>query len=294
MLMDTLNIIGCGRLGQTLAKLWSQQAVFTIQDVMNRTIESAAAAVAFIGAGRAVTDAADLRPADLFLIATPDDAIATCAHRLTQAGCLQPGNIVFHCSGALPSTDLNMVTACGAFVASVHPVKSFATPGRAVRSFAGTYCGVEGDPDALAVLQLAFTRIGGKLFTIDATQKTFYHAAAVLVCNDLTALLELGARLYEKAGLSRQTAFDVMQPIVRETVEAAFTLGTARALTGPVARGDYTTVAKQLNALHAWNPQIEDAYRALGAIALDLAKAQGIADEAALAHLQKLLDRSAS
>ena len=85
-----------------------------------------------------------------------------------------------------------------------------------------------------------------------------------------------------------------MRPIVRETVEAAFTLGTARALTGPVARGDYTTVAKQLNALHAWNPQIEDAYRALGAIALDLAKAQGIADEAALAHLQKLLDRSAS
>lgn len=292
--MDTLNIIGCGRLGQTLAKLWSQQAVFAIQDVMNRTIESAAAAVAFIGAGRAVTPAVDLRPADLFLIATPDDVIATCAHHLTQTGCLRPGNIVFHCSGALPSTDLNMVTACGAFVASVHPIKSFATPERAVRSFAGTYCGVEGDPNALAVLQLAFTRIGGKLFTIDAAKKTFYHAAAVLVCNDLTALIELGARLYEKAGLNRQTAFDVMRPIVRETVEAAFTLGTARALTGPVARGDYTTVAKQLNALHGWNPQIEDAYRALGAITLDLAKAQGIADEAALAHLQKLLDRSAS
>lgn len=292
--MHTLNIIGCGRLGQTLAKLWLQHDVFIIQDIMNRSRESAAEAVDFIGAGRAVTDVAELRPADLFLIATPDDVIAACAHRLAQTGCLQAGNIVFHCSGALPSADLYMVTEYGAFTASVHPVKSFATPDLAVQSFAGTYCGVEGGPDALAVLQPAFTRIGGKLFAIDATQKTFYHAAAVLVCNDLTALIELGARLYEKAGLKRETAFDVMQPIVRETVEAAFSLGTTRALTGPVARGDHVTVAKQIDALHAWEPQIEAAYRALGVIALDLARAQGIAEASALDHLQKLLSRNAS
>ena len=292
--MNTLNIIGCGRLGQTLAKLWAQHNVFTIQDIMNRSRASAAAAVAFIGAGHAVADAAELRPADLFLIATPDDAIATCAHRLAQTGCLQVGNIVFHCSGALPSTDLHRVTEYGAFTASVHPVKSFATPERAVQSFAGTYCGVEGDPQALAVLQSAFTRIGGKLFAIDPTKKTFYHAAAVLVCNNLTALIELGARLYEKAGLSRETAFDVMRPIVRETVEAAFSLGTARALTGPLARGDHATVGKHLDALHASDPQIEAAYRALGVIAIDLARTQGIAAASALDHLQKLLSRNAS
>jgi predicted short-subunit dehydrogenase-like oxidoreductase (DUF2520 family) len=186
-----------------------------------------------------------------------------------------------------------MMTEYGAFAASVHPVKSFATPDFAVQSFAGTYCGVEGDPNALTVLQPAFRRIGGKVFAIDASQKTFYHAAAVLVCNDLTALIELGARLYEKAGLSRETAFDVMRPIVRETVEAAFTLGTTRALTGPVARGDHATVAKQLDALHVLDPQIEAVYRALGAIALGLARAQGIADKEALDHLQTLLNRKA-
>lgn len=292
--LHTLNIIGCGRLGQTLARLWSQHAVFTIQDIMNRTLDSAAAAVAFIGAGRAVTDAVDLRPADLFMIATPDDAIVTCVQRLARIGCLQSGNIVFHCSGALPSTDIRLVAAYGAFAASVHPVKSFATPDLAVNSFAGTYCGVEGDPAALTVLQPAFARIGGKLFAIDPARKTFYHAAAVLLCNDLTALIELGARVYEKAGLSRKTAFDVMQPIVRETVEAAFTLGTTRALTGPVARGDYTTVAKQLDALHAWNPHIETVYRALGAVALDLARVQGHADDVALEQLQTLLHRNPS
>lgn len=291
--MKTLNIIGCGRLGQTLARLWSQHAVFTIQDITNRSIASAAAAVSFIGSGRAVADVAAMQPADLFLIATPDDVIVKCSKRLLQAGCLQPGNIVFHCSGALPSADLHEVSTYGAFTASIHPVKSFASPAIAVKRFAGTYCGVEGHPQALTVLRPAFTRIGAQLFCIDPARKTLYHAAAVLVCNNLTALLELGTRVYEKAGLSRRTALAVMQPMVRETVEAVFTLGTTQSLTGPVARGDHATIAKQLDALRRWDPHIASLYRQLGTIALDLSRAQATADEAALAILQHLLNDEA-
>ncbi len=47
--MKTLNIIGAGRVGRTLAALWQQQGVFVIQDVLNRALESARAAGAFIG-----------------------------------------------------------------------------------------------------------------------------------------------------------------------------------------------------------------------------------------------------
>ena len=135
---------------------------------------------------------------------------------------------------------------------------------------------------ALALLRPLFEQLGARVAQIDPAGKTLYHAASVLVCNDLTALMEAGLRAYESAGLDRATAQSMMEPLVRETLDNVFALGTVRALTGPVARGDVAVVSRQLAALSALDPRIADAYRALNAIALDLARAQGDAPAAAL------------
>ena len=65
----SLNIIGCGRLGKTLARLWHDNNLFTVRQVLNRSIGSAEAAVEFIGAGSAVKNYANLSHADAWLIA---------------------------------------------------------------------------------------------------------------------------------------------------------------------------------------------------------------------------------
>jgi predicted short-subunit dehydrogenase-like oxidoreductase (DUF2520 family) len=201
------------------------------------------------------------------------------------------GDIVFHCSGSQASSILAPLAAAGAQVASVHPLKSFADPAAAVKSFAGTWCTAEGDAAALAVLKPLFEGLGAQVATIDASGKTLYHAASVLVCNDLTALMEAGLRLYEKAGLDRATAQRMMEPLVRETLDNVFVLGTVRALTGPVARGDAEVVQRQLAALENVDPQIAAAYRALNSIALELARAQGGASEGALDGVAKELQK---
>jgi predicted short-subunit dehydrogenase-like oxidoreductase (DUF2520 family) len=82
-----------------------------------------------------------------------------------------------------------------------------------------------------------------------------------------------------------------MEPLVRETVDNVFKLGTTQSLTGPIARGDQAVVARQLDALAAWNPRIAEIYRQLGAVAVELARAQGSADPAALAAIECLLAR---
>ncbi|MEZ4599473.1 MAG: Rossmann-like and DUF2520 domain-containing protein [Syntrophotaleaceae bacterium] len=287
--MKKLNIIGCGHVGRTLGRLWHRETVFSLGDILNRTEESGSEAACFIGAGRAVGELESMGPADLFLIGTPDDRIAASCERLAGSGLLRPGDLVFHCSGALPSTALVSARQAGAFIGSVHPVKSFAAPEVSVESFAGTFCGWEGDEGALRILRPAFEQIGGKTFTIDPRFKTLYHAAAVMVCNYLTALIEIGAQTYVKAGLERETAMQVMEPIVRGTVENIFASGTVRALTGPIARGDHATVSGQLAALSDWNPRLAEIYRDLGATALELSHLQGTASPEALASLAELL-----
>lgn len=173
----------------------------------------------------------------------------------------------------------------------MHPLKSFADPAIAVDSFAGTWCTVEGDAAALAVLRPLFEQLGARIAQIDPAGKTLYHAASVLVCNDLTALMEAGLRTYERAGLDRVTAQAMMEPLVRETLDNVFRLGTVRALTGPVARGDAAVVERQIGELQSRDPQVADVYRVLNRIALELARTQGTATPELLDAVAQVLAR---
>lgn len=286
---NLLNIIGPGRVGRTLGALLQRDGLCVVQDVLSAEIATAESAVAFIGAGRAVRVLRDMRPARLWLLTPPDMAIAPVATALAASGQVRKGDVVFHCSGSQPSSLLAPLAATGALIASVHPLKSFADPEAAVTGFKSTYCAAEGDAAALAVLTPLFEQLGARVTVIDPGGKTLYHAASVLVCNDLTALMEAGLLAYERAGIERNTAQKMMEPLVRETLDNVFALGTTRALTGPVARGDAEVLARQLAALNTLDPRIAEAYRALNRIALDLARAQGGASAAALDAVEKTL-----
>lgn len=280
--MKCLNIIGAGRVGRALARRWRERETFAVQDVVARTPHGTRSAVAFIGAGRAVEWIEDMQPADVWMLTVPDDKIVHVCKVLAESGRLRAGDVVFHCSGALPSTDLASAAAQGALTASVHPLKSFADAETAAHSFAGTHCAAEGDPGALSVLKPAFEHAGAVVLEIDAAQKPVYHAASVLVCNCLAALMEAGLRCYGKSGLKRETAAAMMEPLVRETIANVFRMGPAAALTGPVARGDASVIERQVAALSQWDPQIEAIYRALGAVTVELARVQGKADATTL------------
>ena len=290
--MKTLNIIGCGNVGKTLTRLWANAGVFEIQDIVNRSRESTMRAVQFVGDGHAADSIGELRQADLYLISVSDNYILACCDALAASGALSSKTILFHCSGAIASTELRSAIDCDTPVASVHPVMTFTGAENSTDTFAGTYCGMEGHPAALDILRPAFERIGGIPFIITPESKTFYHAASVIVCNYLNALMEVGVRTHVRSGLSRETALAVMEPIVRGTIDNIFRLDTAKALTGPIARGDDDVVARQHDALRSWDERIGRLYRDLGAITLALSRAQGTAHPDALARIEEILEKN--
>lgn len=287
--MKTFSIIGCGAVGKTFGRLFYDSGALELRDILTRSYDSARAAADFIGDGRPVTSFEELQRADLYLIASSDDAIAACVRGLCSSGIVDRRTTVWHMSGALGSDVLEPAAALGAQVASVHPVKSFADPAVCVAEFTGTWCGVEGDPPALELLDKLFHRIGARTFTIDSRFKTIYHAGSVLVCNYLTALMEAGILAYRKGGLPRETALQVMEPLVRGTVDNVFRSGTVQALTGPIARGDVAVVARQLEALENWDAELAQVYRALAGVALELSRQRGQAQTAKLSQIEELL-----
>lgn len=268
----TLSIIGCGKVGKTLGRLWRENQVVEIHDILNRSTASGVDAVTFIGTGRVAKSYADLRRADIFLIAAPDDQIAACCEALANANCLSTDSIVFHCSGALPSSILQAASAHGAAIASIHPIRSFAVPEKIINDFADTYCGIEGDERALDLLSPIFTAIGAQLVTIKSEQKILYHAAAVFASNYLVTLLDTAVQTYGQAGISQEVALKMMASLVRETTENVLKIGPAQALTGPIARGDVATVLNQYRTIRKWNRRYGELYKQLGKLTAYLAR----------------------
>ena len=286
----TLNIIGAGRVGRTLGVLWTKAGVFKIGDVVSLTEDSARAAVDFLGQGTSATRIDRTQAADVWMLSTSDDEIERCAAALAKSGRLRRGDTVFHCSGALSSAALHDVAEAGAAIASVHPVKSFADIGIAASTFAGTWCAAEGEDRALAVLQPAFEQIHGRVIRIKTESKLVYHAGNVIASNYLVSLMDAALACYERTGIARDTAQKMIAPLVSETLQNILLLGTARALTGPIARGDGKLVMQQLLALDAADSRIAALYRELGRIAVKLAREKGEANAEALDAISTHLD----
>ena len=265
----TLNIVGGGHVGRVLGKLLS--GFFAVQDVLTRSAQSAGEAVAFIGAGRPVSSFESMRSADIWLLAVNDDQIASVCARVAARGGLE-GAVVFHCSGAKSSAELADAQERGAAVASVHPIRSFADPEQVAASFAGTFCGVEGDPRALALLTPALEAIGARPVAIEASAKTVYHAASVFASNYLVTVLDAALRAYQAAGIPEAVARELARPLSGESLANVFRIGPEAALSGPIARGDMETVARQQQALNAWDAPTAQLYQALVLATTELAR----------------------
>jgi len=287
--MPRLSVVGGGRVGRTLARLWATAGCFEIADVVCTHTANAEQAVRFIGQGRPRAGLDGLQPADLWLISVPDDRLAQVADELATYTTVREGDVACHCSGALGAAVLGPLGAHGAALASLHPMHSFADPSVSLTAFAGTWCALEGVPQALQRLRPAVERIGGRCVEIASDAKLLYHAGGVLAANYLVALLDQAAALVSAAGIPRDDALALLEPLVRGTVDNLFRDGSSAALTGPVARGDAALVATQMAAVAAHDATAGAIYRELGNAALAIASRQGKLTDEQLAALADAL-----
>ncbi len=289
-----MNIIGSGKLGRTLARLFSDAGLISIGGIYNRNIESSQSALEFIGAGRIINNIQQLssQSAELWMIATPDDVIHSCAEQLAELSNINwQKTVVFHSSGLKTSTELTPVKKLGSLVASAHPAHSFASPERSLNTFESTVCTLEGDTLAIECLHTLFSAVGGQTTTIKAEAKPLYHAATVMASNYLIALLSASETLLEKAGIEETLASAILSPLMRQSLENGLTEGAVNALTGPIARGDINTLQAHLKAIEQIAPDLRSIYATMGSQTLKLARQKNVSKENEFSTIEKLLHK---
>lgn len=261
-----VNLIGPGKVGQTLLRRMVMSETCEIRDVFARRPEMADSAREFAGAGRAVSELAAMRPADLWLLTVPDGQIGAVAGMV--AALDQPPAIIVHCSGFHPSSILSPLAEKGWQVASAHPVLSFSDPVSATAQFPGCHCGVEGP--ASDPVSAFFTALGAQVFAIRTEAKALYHAAAVISNNFTTVLQALAQEAWAEAGVPEDVRAELHAVLLRGTVENILARSPRAALTGPAARGDLAVVAAQGAEVAVWKPEAGELYRLMSAMAARL------------------------
>jgi predicted short-subunit dehydrogenase-like oxidoreductase (DUF2520 family) len=231
-----LAVIGRGRLGTALAGAL-RDAGIRVDGPLGRT------------------PALDPRT-DVVVLAVPDAEIAAAA------AAVEPGPLVGHCSGA---TTLAPLDGHEAF--SLHPLMTVTPDGA---DFRGATAAVAGSTArALATATALAAAIGLRPVEVDDADRAAYHAAASVAANFLVTLEAAAERLVATTGIDRAA----LLPLAQAALDNWARVGGERALTGPIARGDDATVARQRDAVVERTPDLLALFDALADATRDLASA---------------------
>lgn len=271
--MLNVTVIGLGRVGGSLVTALLKAGVRVGQVVVrnhSRSVMEWEESVEVIGWE-------DLTRIDseIVVVATGDSDIAHVDARLAGLEGLS-GSVVLHTSGLLSSDVLAKSRKAGAFVGSMHPLASFPDAESGWSNFSGASFCLEGDADAVALAGELVDVLGGESFTIASDFKALYHAAAVMACGNVVALLSESVRMLGRCGLTEQEAFKRLRPLVMGTVENLFTKGPAESLTGPFARLDVDAALKDLKAVESLDDcALTEIFVGLGRLSVQLASQKG-------------------
>lgn len=285
----TINIIGCGQAAGSLAGLWAQAGSVSIGGILNRSVESARSAVRRVGAGTAVNSIEEMGPADYWLIGTIDAQVQPAATALHSSGLNLKGSLVFHLAGRFGLDVLAPLDDGNTLLAALHPVRSLTYSGLSIEGFTGTACVAEGTNQALAALQPLVTSIGGTWLPVAEIDRGLYHASVSIISNITKAVAWKAQKWQRKAGLPEATAAAVTYQLLASTMEDLFRSGARQSITGPVVRGDTSTIEAHIEAIRASHPEDVEVYCVLARTVLELAQDRGDLDESTLRRFKDLL-----
>jgi predicted short-subunit dehydrogenase-like oxidoreductase (DUF2520 family) len=282
-------IMGAGVVGTALAARLVRAGV-PVTGLHGRQVELSDAARAISGV---VASTGDIPPifseSDVVIISVRDERVPEVTERLVRENLLRPEQVLLHTSGVNAAS--KALAAARPFVRAIgtlHPLVSFADARVAVEGFQQVAFGIEGDEPARRVAKRIVRALGARAVFLEADNLPLYHAGAVLASNYVVALADMAQTLMIRAGVPQDQALPVLIPLLSSVVQNLAQVGLPGALTGPVERGDVSSVEQHLKILETRAPEQLELYRLVGLDVLRLAREKSHLEPAVVAKLEAL------
>lgn len=275
-----IGFIGAGKVGAAFGTYLTQNG-FEVAGYYSRSIESASNS-AVLTSGKAYIHIEELvQECEIIVITTPDDAITSVGLFLAQLSVSWEPKTVMHMSGIHSSACFEPLVQKGATACSLHPMLAFGDYRTAVEALKTVPFTLEGEGEHIIKIKHILKICGNQWTQIQSNQKALYHTAACMLSNYLVTLMDTGLSMLVSAGFEPEQAKVLAEPLVRGTVKNIFSMGTEKALTGPISRGDAGTVALHVKKLSEFQENWQTIYKQLGISTVDLALKAGRINESA-------------
>ena len=290
MKKQKVGFIGVGKVGTAMATALFKGG-YPVVAVANKNIDASEKLADLVpGCHVFKTTQEVANTADHVFITTPDDSISTIASELIWRS---EQNVV-HCSGAASIDILEPAKKFGAMVGSFHPCQAFASVDQAIKNLPGSTFAIEAQGPLLDILKEMASSIGCDWIELKPGNKALYHAAAVFASNYFVTLLKVATDLFQDFDVPTQQATKLLMPLIQGNIKNINSIGLPSCLTGPIARGDTSTIEKHISALKEKDPSILKLYAELGFKTIPIALEKGTLDEKVSETLQALLKEAIS
>ena len=232
--MIKLAIIGTGNVAFHLAKAFHNAQTVNLKAVVGRSEKSLVDLKPFTQ--KVSLDYHDLQDVDVVLIAVSDTAIASVSSKIQDTNAL-----VLHTSGSTPMHIIDNHKRYGI----LYPLQTFSKSSDLIYSEI-PFCIEAKLEEDLMLIEKLVNALNAKKYRINSNQRAALHLAAVFSNNFTNHILTE----VEKICNEREVHFELLQPLMQETIAKAFLIGPQAAQTGPAKRGDVAVIEKQVSDLH--------------------------------------------
>jgi predicted short-subunit dehydrogenase-like oxidoreductase (DUF2520 family) len=163
----------------------------------------------------------------LFIIATTDDAIQDIARDVI----LPDDATLVHTSGSQPLSLLQFAAAANTGV--LYPLQTFSKAKRVDFKTVPIFIESSNEDGERILIALAKT-ISGKVKRVTSGERQALHVAAVFASNFPNHMLTIARKILRDNSLD----FEVLKPLILETINKSLVLGPEQAQTGPAIRND--------------------------------------------------------
>lgn len=271
-----IGVIGAGRVGAVLAAALRAEGhaitgAYAVSDASRDRAADLLPGVPLLGVPEIV------ERSEMLLLAVPDDQLGPLAAGIAATGLSPGGQLAVHTSGLHGIEVLAPLAEVGCAPLAIHPAMTFTGTRADLSRLIGCPMAITAADTFLPVAGALVVELGGDPEVLAEGDRPLYHASLAHVANHLVVLVDQAREALARIGIADPGAY--LRPLLEAALDESLRHG-ARALTGPVMRGDAGTVATHLEALEDLDTtdasgvrgDTTDTYRALALAALSRAK----------------------
>lgn len=255
-----IAIIGAGRIAYSLTSALLKEG-YIVDAIISRKNNSAKALAGRFGIKKYSDDISVIsKSVNVFFLTIPDSEIKKTAVQISKLKLKFSTAFFIHFSGAEDISVLNPLKLKGGKTGSLHLMQTF--PSMKIVNIKNVNSAIETNDDSVyKFLQQLCRSLQLIPFRIDSRDKAYYHLAGIFASNFLAGNLFNAQKLLSLNNIDEQKYFDILSSTINSTLQNIKTVGPAKALSGPVDRGDIKTIRKHISSLK--NKNLNDNYFSL-------------------------------